>query len=241
MATADIQPGPIEDLELTIGGNIVRIKDIGEALAGLSPDEFLLVLRRIIEKGGGDGLKLLVDGLEIQMTPSAFADPEKTEKLESTAQEYPFSRWLKEMEVLPSQATRESLCSWWDAFMLMAGENGYRPGNIDYPAKMNLWKATGPLARKMLDDTVRYRFLPALLANHPQEVARVLGELKDPEAFLELLTGECMEDMRRSPKFLGAFSTTRKKENIDEGTDEISREVRDAIFSVMLILQRTGK
>ncbi|MFA6305474.1 MAG: hypothetical protein WC651_01960 [Candidatus Gracilibacteria bacterium] len=238
----DTNAVPTEDLQLTIGGNLVRVREIGEALAGLSPDEFLRALRRIIEKGGGDGLKLLVDGLEIQMTPSAFSDPEKAEKLEATAQEYPFSRWLKEMEVLPSRATRESLCSWWDAFMLMAGENGHRPGNIDQiSGGTNLWKATGPLAEKMLADTVKYRFLPALLANHPQEVARVLGELKDPEAFLELLTGECMEDMRKSPKFLGAFSTVRKKENAGEGTDKISREVRDAIFSVMLILQRTGR
>jgi hypothetical protein len=220
--------------ELKIGGELVKVEEIGKALSGLSPQMLLNVLREIIKKGGGDGLQLLVDGLEIQMTPSAFEDEDKKIKLEKTAAEYPFSRWLEEMDCLPSKATRKALCDWWDTFMAMAGENDFQTGKIDeISTGTNLWKATGALAQKMLKDPVKYRFLPALLANHPQEVARVLGELKDPEAFLELLTGERIEDMRKSPDFMGAFSTVKKP-----GTDEISREIKDAIFSVMLVLQR---
>lgn len=233
------EPGSqaLESSEINIGGNAIKIQELGEVLATLSASQLLQIFHTVVSKGGGDGLKLLIDGVEIQSTPSNFEDNDKVTQLEVTAKKYPFSRWLEEMGKLPSQATREALCKWWETFMTMAGENGFQAGQIDSISGGigNLWKATGPLATKMLTYPARYKFLPALLANHSQEVARILSELDDPEAFLELLTGETMEQLRKSETFLGAFSTVKEK---DGKPEDVSRTIKDAIYSVALALQR---
>ncbi len=224
--------------EIPIGQSFIPVEEIAEGLKTLPRGVFLQVMRDLIRSGAGDALKLMVDGLEIQMTPSVFGDEERQETLEQTARDYPFSRYLNEMGISPKEATRENLCDWWDSFMVMAGESGFQAGGIDSVSRdTNLWKATGPLSEKMLGDPAQYRFLPALLLNHPQEVDRVLGEIKEAEPFMEILTGERMDDMRKSPEFLGAFSTVEKPGG-EPG--EISREVRDAIFTVTLVLQRKG-
>ena len=52
------------------------------------------------------------------------------------------------------------------------------------------------------NDPATYRFLPPYLINNPQEVTKVLGEINQPKAFIEVLTGEAWEDLRKSKKFL---------------------------------------
>ncbi len=222
-------------LVLQIGGMEISVEAIGTALAGLSPNEFIAAVRSVLKKGGGDHLQLLIQGLEIQMTPTAFTSTNPNLRiLEEVAREYPLTRWLKNMGISLTDARRSHVCQWWETFMLMATEHGYVPfGQIDQIGRnTNLWKATGPLAAKMQKNPAAYRFLPALLINHPQEVARVLGELREAEPFVEVLTGERFEDLRTSPVFLGAFSIVED----DGGT--VSRTVANAIFSIAMILQR---
>ncbi|OGG58459.1 hypothetical protein A2853_02060 [Candidatus Kaiserbacteria bacterium RIFCSPHIGHO2_01_FULL_55_17] len=223
------------ELKLELGGQMVSVDEIGKSMAGLDPAEFVTGLRAIIEAHGGDKLKLLVDGLEIQSTPTAFRSENRrnVEVLERVARNYPFTRWLGEMGLESSAATRKHLQQWFASFMSMATEHGYSVGGTinTVSRTTNLWKATGPLASKMAQDPATYRFLPALLINHPQEVERVLGEINEPIPFLEVLVGECMEDLRYSKTFLGAFSFVSK----ETGT---SRTAKDALWSIHLVLQR---
>ncbi|MBI4598975.1 hypothetical protein HY734_02130 [Candidatus Uhrbacteria bacterium] len=222
-------------MALQIAGVEVSIEEIGIALAELKPEEFISAVRNILNSGGGDQLQLLIQGLEIQMTPSAFT-PENSNLivLEQVAQEYPLTRWLKGMGIATTTAKRFHICRWWETFMLMASEHGYVPfGQIDQISRStNLWKATGPLAGKMQKNPAAYRFLPALLINHPQEVTRVLGELMEAEPFVEVLTGERFEDLRTSSTFLGAFSIVEDENGV------VSRTVANAIFSMAMVLQR---
>lgn len=225
-----------KSVQLMVRDQSISLNDVGAALAELSSDQFLVAVRQILKTGDGDHLQLLIQGIEIQMTPSAFHCDQNPnlEKVEEVAQRFPFSRWLDNMGIEYVMATRDHLCKWWNVFMFMASECGYQPfGRIDQVGRtVNLWKATGPLAAKMQRDAAAYRYLPALLINHPQEVERVLGELKEAQPFLEVLTGERLEDLRNSPVFLGAFSVVRG----ESGT--ISREVPDVLFGLAMILQR---
>lgn len=224
----------IKELEITIGSNIITVKDLVQALENLGLPQFLKVIHSIIQEVGGDQLKLLIDGVEIQMTESAFskANQEQLPTLEKVAEKYPFTKWLDEMGIDYTRATRSHLCTWWDSFMLMAAEHGYQAMGINQVNRSdNLWKATANLAAKMQLDPAAYGYLPALLINHPQEVSRVLSSINEPAPFLEVLTGEVIHDMRKCEAFMGAFCTVR--------TDgEVVRSIPNAVFSVGLCLQR---
>lgn len=224
-----------EAIKISIGGRSVTIEEIGKSLQGLNVPELMKALEQLLVTIGGDQFKLLIDGFEIGMTQSAFSE-ERSDQLPTllkVAQEFPFTSWLDEMGIQYTEARREHLCSWWDAFMLLATEMGYSAGRIDSTSRTtNLWKATANLAVKMQTDPAAYRFLPALLINHPSEVERVLGALNEPVPFIEVLSGEDIEDMRSCPEFLGAFSTITRD-------GEVSRTPENAILSVALALQRS--
>lgn len=234
-----MHPEREEDVVIQIvigGGRTVAIEEVSMAFSELGLPEFVTALRMIIERYGSEQLKLLIDGLEIQATPSVFTTENRDQvaTLEKVASGYPFSRWLKGQGISSTLATRKHLCQWWEAFMLMAGEHGYVPaGHINQVSRtMNLWKATGPLASKMQANPDRYKFLPALLVNHPQEVARVLGVIDEAEPFIEILIGQRMEDLRMSEACLGAFSI------VEDENGQITRTTAAALFSVLMILQR---
>ena len=229
--------------EVTIFNEDDILKDSGRSLAvamqGLAFPEFVGVLKTILEIRGSEKLKTLIDGLEIQATQTAFrkGNKEQVNILETVANKYPLSKWLDAQGVDTKIADRQDLISWWDTMMLMAGESGYKngPGNegIDSVSReVNLWKATGSLAQKMQNNQAAYRYLPPLLINYPTEVARVLGEINEPEPFLEVLMGENCDDMRKSPTFLGSMSLIRGKGG------KITRTIPEALYSVKLILQR---
>lgn len=224
-------------VEVEIGGTLVRIEDLAAALQGLEPEKFLLAVQSIVRGGASAALKLLVDGIEIQMTQSAFLDPDSKAILEQTASAYPFSRWLSEMQRPLTAATREDMMDWWDTFMTMSGIMGISAGKIDVigQGQTNLWKATGALAADMTANPASFRFLPPLLANHPHEVRRVLGEISDPRPWVSVLVGERFDDM--TEPFLSGFSTVTSKEN----PGEISRTTRDAVLSIFLALQRSSR
>jgi len=219
------------------------LKDSGRSLAvamqGLALPEFVGVLKTILEIKGSTELKTLIDGLEIQATQTAFrkGNKEQVNILETVANKYPLSKWLDSQGVDAKIADRQDLIAWWDTMMLMAEESGYKngPGNegIDGVSReVNLWKATGSLAHKMQSNQAAYRYLPPLLINYPTEVARVLGEINEPEPFLEVLMGENCDDMRKSPIFLGSMSL------IKNAKGKIARTIPDALYSVKLVLQR---
>ncbi len=221
---------------LQIGELTVSTTELAHAVSGVSPEEFLEILRSMVAARKNEQLKLLLDGLEIQATLSAFRveNRDNIAILEKVAATYPLTRWLEEMGVDSVRATRTHLCQWWDTMVLMASEHGYQSHQVSASSKSShLWKATGPLAGKMQADPKKYLFLPALLANHEQEVVRVLGEISEPEAFLEVLIGERIEDIRTSPAFLGAFSFVKDKDG------KISRSTADALWSVHMTLQRS--
>ncbi len=213
-------------------------EQIGIALKDIELAKFIGILRNVLEMRGSSELKTLIDNLEIQATPTAFREDnrEQVKILETVASEFPFSQWLESQGVSTKKTDRQDLINWWDTMMLMAGEGGYSvPGNegIDKVSRqVNLWKATGSLAKKMQGDPAAYRYLPPLLINYPTEVARVLGEINEPEPFLEVLTGERFEDMRQSPVFLGSMSLVNNPEG------KIMRTIQHALYSVKLVLQR---
>ena len=229
----EITPFKDEDI-LKDGG-----RSLGIALQGIALPEFVGVVKTILEIRGSSELKTLIDGLEIQATQTAFREgnEEQVKILQTVASKYPFSKWLDAQGVDAKIADRQDLINWWDTMILMAGESGYKngPGNegIDSVSReVNLWKATGSLAQKMQNNQAAYRYLPPLLINYPTEVARVLGEINEPEPFLEVLMGENCDDMRKSPTFLGSMSLIRGKGG------KITRTIPEALYSVKLILQR---
>lgn len=225
-------------MNLEQGDILTNIESIGLAMQGLSLPAFVDTIRRILEIRGSGELKTLVDALEIQATPTAFREEnaEQINILENTAIKYPLSKWLEAQGIDAKIADRQDLIAWWDTMMLMAGELGYVvPGHegIDSASReTNLWKATGSLAKKMQTNQAAYRYLPPLLINYATEVARVLGEINEPEPFIEVLTGETLEDMRQSTVFLGSMSLVMD----DKGM--ITRTIPDALYSVKLVLQR---
>lgn len=217
-------------------GSTVPTIDLPEIVMLLEEPEFNRLLQAILaRRGGSENLKLVIEALDIERTSSAFLQNNPSlQVLENVAVQFPFSYWLTQMGIHLTAATRDHLVSWWEAFMLMGKEAGYNPhGHInDVGRAVNLWRATGALAEKMRDQAAAYHFMPPLLINHPQQVTRLLADLNEPEPFLEVLTGERIEDLRTSPTFLGAFSTSTN----DAGA--IVRDIPHAIFSVALVLKR---
>lgn len=164
-----------------------------------------------------DGVRFILDWLEIQNTPSAFDDPNDPEKkkmriLESVAQDYSYRDWLSDQQLQSHQATRQHIMAWWDFFKNRCKDRGYTPSSINRAGyATDLWKATCALARKMEQDPKKYGYLPAHLVNQPEVVAKaLLRDIENPEAWLEVLVGETVEDMLRSEAFLEAFSTIDK-------------------------------
>ncbi|MFC1656044.1 hypothetical protein ACFL3C_04185 [Patescibacteria group bacterium] len=232
--TSDTKSLIREAIQISVGGKSLTIEDIGTALQGLEVPELMKAMERLLVTIGGEQFKLILDGFEIGMTHSAFSEEraEQLPKLLEVIKKFPFTTWLTEMGIPFTGAMRKHLCEWWDAFMLLAVEMGYIAGRIDSTSRTtNLWKATAKLAAKMQADPAAYKFLPALLINHPSEVERVLSALNEPVPFIEVLTGEAIEDMRLCPEFLGAFSTIQHK-------GDTVRSAENAVLSITLALQR---
>jgi hypothetical protein len=208
---------------IRVGTTSVALAELSMALGEMTQDEFLTFLRQVIAARKADELREVLDAIEIMGTQSAFVNADKTCVLEQIAEEYPFSWWL---EQTGKGRSRAALIEYWDFFRVMSASRGFTVGTINNIGQStNLWKATGPLAVQMLRDPARYCYLPAILINNAEQVAKKLSEIADPIAVLEVLVGEAFEDMAKSPKFLGAFSTTDKK------------NAEGAIASIMLCLQ----
>lgn len=231
----DFDPKSIKGQPIVLrDGTPVMLGDVAEAIAESKHSQELTAgLLTLVKQGLGEELQLLVAALTIANTVSIFEEGADVSKLEEVARAYPFSRYLKEMGIGNDQASRRHLINWWESYMFMCGQTGTSHGQINQTGgTTNLWQATAALARKMRDDPARYRFLPAILINHPQEVTRVLNEINDATAFIEVLVGEAIDDLRRSPTFLGAFSTVARR----NGT--VIRTIPEALYSVHLALKR---
>lgn len=96
-----------------------------------------------------------------------------------------------------------------DFIMVICRQRGYvSHGHINPAAQnVNLWKATANLAERMRKNPVDYCYLPPMLINNPELVERTLNEIRNPYAFLEVLTGESWQDMCKCSEFLRGFST----------------------------------
>lgn len=199
----------------------------------MDSEAFLKTIADVVKKRGSEELSLLISELEIRQTPSAFTENNpQLNLLEQSMKLNPLSFYLEQMGVEPQEATRSEIINWWDTLMQMAANLGYNPGGIDNTSReTNLWKATASLARKMQMTPASYRYLPAVLINHPSEVDRVLNEINEPEPFLEVLVGESYEDMKLFPVLIGALSILKRD-------GDISRTPEDGILSIHLILQR---
>lgn len=218
-----------QPIDVQLPDKTASIGEIAESIADLPPKKFIILLQEITRRGLSDQLRGIVDVFEIMATKSGFDDPEKVKILEEAAPEYGFSCWIKSQEGKSLRsATRNDLQDWWDFYTQMTAMRGYNPGSIDQQNReTNLWKATANLARKMSKDPAIYMYLPPYLINNPQQVEKVLSEINDPIAFIEILTGEAWEDLQKSEGFLSAFST-------QENTG-----AEGAVASVMLALQRS--
>lgn len=206
-----------EDIALLItgraDGNLEPDAVAGALVVALEAAEVRELIVAIVRKGGADELKALVGVVEILMTPSAMEDPEKVEALTQAAQMYGLRQWLERRGDTSEGLTRDNIMMWWDFFMEMSATLNVTAQTIDNTSQeTNLWKATSALASKMSANQATYRFLPPYLINHPTEVDRVLGEIKSPVAFLEVLTGESWEDLQKSPEFLEAFVGVEPRE-----------------------------
>ena len=164
-----------------------------------------------------DEVRVLLDLLEIMNTPSAFDDPEdaggkKVQTLEEVATSYSFRDWLTEQQIAPHEATKLHVMAWWDYFKNRCKDRGYTPGTINQAGfDTDLWKGTAALSQKMKADPKKYGYLPWQLVNQPEVVSKALQQdIEDPEAWIEILVGETMEDMEKSDSFLQVFSTTDK-------------------------------
>ena len=71
---------------------------------------------------------------------------------------------------------------------------------------MNLWPGTKDLAQKIHNNPSIYKYLPASHINHPELVLKVLKEIENPIAFMELMLGDTWENLKSSPDFLKAFA-----------------------------------
>lgn len=215
------------ELSLTLrdGELTVTIQEIGEAMSHLPAERVIPMLRHIVEQGEVSRLRQLIDALEIVATTSAFTDFERSRILSEVATKYRFAAWLQRSR---KQYSRVALLEYWDFFMKMARHGWhYIPGSINTTGTSGvLWRATGTLAAKMAKSPADYCHLPAILVNNPEQVTKVLHEITDPVAFLEVLVGEAWEDMVTCQSFLAAFC-------LEDGEPN----ERDCIASVMICLQ----
>jgi len=213
------------ELILVNGARVeVSLDQLTDALVG-QPETVIQLVRNIVERGDVGKLRQLVDAMEIMNTSSAFADFARVRTLEEIAERYPFRTWLR---LAGKQYNRASLIEYWTFFTKMARHGwNYQPGNINPTGTLaTLWRATGTLAGKMMQAPADYGHLPAILVNNPEQVDKVLNQIADPVAFLEVLVGEAWEDMMRSEKFLSAFALN------EEGLNQ-----RGCLASVMICLQ----
>ncbi len=221
------------DSPATIPGK--ELQKITGYLCELDNKTFFKMLAQIIKDRGSEDLTFVISSLEIAQTNSAFINPSATQlkPLEKALKQHSLSFYLKQMSVELQDANRSHIIAWWDTLMNLAARMGYKTGGIDSISReTNLWKATAPLATKMTTDPGSYKYLPAVLINHPSEVDRVLQEINEPDPFVEVLTGESMEDLEKFPTLLAAFSIFDQK---DKSIEEIAI---DGMTSVHLILQR---
>jgi hypothetical protein len=205
------------------------------ATTNLEPDQIVALLTAIVVGNkNADRLKSLIDMLEIASTESAFDGSDRQSSLEKAMETYNFKAWLDGMGVATNQCTREDLINWWGTYMKMCGQFGQgRDGErIEGAGATGLWKATRELASKMQADPAKYMYLPPAFINDAGQVDRVLSQLDDPETFIEVLTGEAIEAIRGSTKFLAGFGSV---ETQDEDP------VRSAIWGVNLALNRASR
>jgi len=206
----------LPDIDLDQLAQGLTLKQVSAYLNEHLPEEIKARLIYEIAKNA-DGVRFILDWLEIQNTPSAFDDPsdpdkKKSKELEGIAANYSYRDWLSEQNIKPHEATRDHIMAWWDFFKNRCKDRGYTPSSINRAGHVtDLWKATCALAQKMERDQKKYGYLPAHLVNQPEVVAKaLLRDIEDPEAWLEVLVGETIEDMLKSESFLEAFSTTNK-------------------------------
>lgn len=215
----------IRTLHLREGTLEITLEELTAALGNLPPEQVIPIIRAIVERGQVQRLRQLVDALEIVTTSSAFDDESRASILKEVAAKYPFSAWLRRSR---KAYNRGSLLEYWDFFMKMARHGwNYNPGAINESGTSGiLWRATGNLAAKMAKSPGDYSHLPAILVNNAEQVAKVLREINDPMAFVEVLVGESWDDMVRCPEFLAAFCL----EEDEPGS-------RGCLASVMICLQ----
>lgn len=205
---------------------------LSQALITMTTNDFLNLMTEIVRKRGSEALTFLISGLEIMQTPSAFQKENETrlQPLAKALEKNPLSFYAEHRNVPAKEITRKDIIDWWSTLMQMASVLGYSPSGIDGVSRQtNLWKATANLAAKMQLNPALYRFLPPVLINYVSEVERVLSEINEPIAFLEILIGERYEDMLQFPKLIEAFS-------IIERNGSISRTTEDGILSIQLAL-----
>lgn len=223
------EKGHEDGMKLVVSGNQVALAEVVDGFAVMNSTDFMTAIKVIVRKRGADQLRGVLDALEIISTPSAFSDAEKVKNLTSLAGKYPLSWWLSSRD---AELSRQSIIDYWSFFMVMAGVIGFKAGKINEVSQTtNLWQATANLADKMTKSPGVYRHLPPILINNAEQVDRVLAEISDPIAFMEILIGEAMEDMRTAPEFFKAFATFDVNE---DGNDAVEK----AIASVMIALQK---
>lgn len=215
----------LRTLRLREGAIEITIEELTATLGNLPPEQIVPIIRAIVECGQVQRLRQLVDALEIVTTTSAFDDESRAPILKEVAARYPFSAWLQRSR---KAYNRASLLEYWDFFMKMARHGwNYNPGAINESGTSGiLWRATGNLATKMAKFPGDYCHLPAILVNNAEQVEKVLREINDPMAFVEVLVGEAWDDMIKCPEFLAAFCL-----------DEDEPGPRGCLASVMICLQ----
>lgn len=193
-----------------VGNQALSVQDLTQAISVLPGAEQLAVVRAIVAAGKTDQFREVLAALEIMATTSNFNDPLALGIFEGVATDYPFTWWLEHTRREPG---RDSLIAYWDFFRVMAADRGHTGSSINPTGQQTtLWKATGNLAVKMLRNPGAYCYLPAILVNSAEQVAKKLAEIVEPKAFFEVLVGEAWEDMAISPKFLGGISTVERKD-----------------------------
>ena len=204
------------------------------ALGELEQYKLLSIISGVLEQTGSEALKLIVDGLQIMQTKSAFRESNlnNLNPLQRALGENPLYLYLEQMDIKPSEAKRKHIIAWWDTLMQFASFLGYNPGGIDDISKTNnLWKATSGLALKMQKKPSTYHYLPSILINYSAEVTRVLSQISEPIPFIEILVGEAYEDMEKFPHLIAAMSTIKRD-------GKISQRVADGVLSIHMVLQR---
>ncbi len=228
---------PEQNLLVSIRGQRFTAEEVGQALANQFQGRALVhAMRRVVQQGKGNEMRVVLDVLTLQETDTAFRDGNEAQLgiLEQICQEYPLSMYLDGMGIPLDKATKNDVQNWWDLFMAACADAGYVPnGRINDQARTNnLWNATGKFSDKMDEDPAKYEFLPGHTINNAELVARTLGRVREPWPYVEILTGEDESDLRRFPQLVGAFSTFRRD-------DQISRTLSDSIFSMGMVIKRS--